>query len=481
MSVANNYVLFAANLEDFRALARKIIPEQIAHKFVQVISELSLKHAESHNMNRDSNSSSEFESNEVKRRIYLKGRDDNTTNNQHRKFTFEDLVRRVKKRLEEEFKMYHFPTTKKFITNINEIEEDNNVSSIITTKVKRTRKFRKRSKTYSTTTENTYIEEPRIEQHLVNNQLANEPPYERQLDGKLNEKQTVGGHKVKTEVKVHSVERQSFERKNFKKDVHGDKLKTKQARIDLNIKPINDAYNIRPKISYINHPIKPIKNKEKPVSIPDKLAKKDRNRKKLNKKQKEESSTNSLFVETYLGKKKDSYEDYIAPEKDANIYVSHETNYATKDTRFKIANNDFNAVKVTKASQVTKNIIVSLKFANYITEPTTEDIFDDDYTEKTVASDEIHARTERLWNSEDILRNDTDILDGDVKSVKKLATHVPKRDIYSVFTPGYVTNATLVVEKYDFNEPIPEKDRVREILTFLGDPVSQVNKKDRLF
>ncbi|XP_048003041.1 uncharacterized protein MAL13P1.304-like [Leguminivora glycinivorella] len=59
-------------------------------------------------------------------------------------------------------------------------------------------------------------------------------------------------------------------------------------------------------------------------------------------------------------------------------------------------------------------------------------------------------------------------------------TNLPKRDFYKLSSPDYYKNLPRIVEKYDFEEPLPERDRERDRVGFLKREPSRVNKKVKL-
>ncbi|CAK1553266.1 unnamed protein product [Leptosia nina] len=131
-----------------------------------------------------------------------------------------------------------------------------------------------------------------------------------------------------------------------------------------------------------------------------------------------------------------SYEDYITPAKEANVYASNEK------SRFEVKNN-----------------FKSVQAKEYKSE-----------SAETIASDEIKARTERI-----LYDDDTKIL-----SNEKPGTGIPTRETYKMVTPNYYASLPTVAEKYDFNEPLPERDRERERVKYIGNPPARINKKIRL-
>ncbi|CAH2217772.1 jg25718 [Pararge aegeria aegeria] len=170
---------------------------------------------------------------------------------------------------------------------------------------------------------------------------------------------------------------------------------------------------------------------------------------------------------------KESYEDYVTPAREVNVYASSEVKqrYNVEENspihnRYKIINKSYNNKNpnIHGDTQLEKSIKPPNKY---------------EYAEKVKESDEIKAKTENLWyDNEDKSNVDTIILSGALEK-PKFGTRFPARHTYKA-TPNFVANLPVVVEKYNFNEPIPEADRERETLKYLGNPPASINKKVRL-
>ncbi|XP_045489136.1 uncharacterized protein LOC123690164 [Pieris rapae] len=143
--------------------------------------------------------------------------------------------------------------------------------------------------------------------------------------------------------------------------------------------------------------------------------------------------------------KDDSYEDYKTPAKDTYVF----SNEHPKENRFKIKNNK---IEVRPTLEIKR-----LKHKTKTTE---------DYAE-IVGSNEIKARTEKLEYEDD-------------NRSEKVGTGIPTRETYKMVTPNYYGNLPTVAERYDFNEPIPERDRQRENIKHFVNPPARINKKIRL-
>ncbi|XP_063630988.1 uncharacterized protein PF3D7_1225600-like isoform X2 [Cydia splendana] len=94
---------------------------------------------------------------------------------------------------------------------------------------------------------------------------------------------------------------------------------------------------------------------------------------------------------------------------------------------------------------------------------------------KEVNPESIQAATESLLDSEEPK--------GYGRPTKKFTmrgTMLPKRDFYKLSSPNYYKDLPRIVEKYDFEEPIPEQDRVRDKVRYLKREPSRVNRKLKL-
>ncbi|XP_053622562.1 uncharacterized protein LOC128682090 isoform X2 [Plodia interpunctella] len=56
-------------------------------------------------------------------------------------------------------------------------------------------------------------------------------------------------------------------------------------------------------------------------------------------------------------------------------------------------------------------------------------------------------------------------------------TGIPTRERFSMSSPNYYASIPIVAEKYDFNEPLPEKDREPEDMRYLKNPPAKINQK----
>ncbi|KAL0858430.1 hypothetical protein ABMA27_012307 [Loxostege sticticalis] len=161
-------------------------------------------------------------------------------------------------------------------------------------------------------------------------------------------------------------------------------------------------------------------------------------------------------------KQHDSYEDYVTPEKERNIYASDN-----------------------EKKEIARIPTTTLKQIPDYTNRETESPMEYAYVDKTeelkenieemvgkseikVKSDELKAKTEDLWYDDKQTIPTEDFIHtspSKSKTTKKgKGTMIPKRDFYKMSSPNYLAKVPIVAEKYDFNEPIPERDREPEDL-----------------
>ncbi|XP_032528288.2 uncharacterized protein LOC116778403 isoform X2 [Danaus plexippus] len=146
--------------------------------------------------------------------------------------------------------------------------------------------------------------------------------------------------------------------------------------------------------------------------------------------------------------KQDSYEDYKIPNK-KNVYASDETTKAETRTENYEGNKRF---KVQQNRQITRRVR---------------------FSEKRYNSKELQKSDEA---------NDTLILADPKDRTRKVkkGTSIPKRELYTIVTPNYIDRIPNVVERYNFDEPLPAKDREREEIRYYGNPPASINRKVRL-
>ncbi|XP_046976011.1 glutamic acid-rich protein-like [Vanessa cardui] len=168
--------------------------------------------------------------------------------------------------------------------------------------------------------------------------------------------------------------------------------------------------------------------------------------------------------------KKDSYEDYKIPEKEDNIYSSSE-----KKERKKFENNH-KRFKIEKNRQQKRHSNDSSESVSRQTKPSTKRVKshgklksrtkttpNDDYKDKT-NSDEREGKTKKR----DV--DETSVTSAEITKRPKPGTMIPTRERFITVTPNYNANVPTLVEKYDFDEPLPERDRKREDRNYHGNP-----------
>lgn len=198
--------------------------------------------------------------------------------------------------------------------------------------------------------------------------------------------------------------------------------------------------------------------------------------KKKSKKQEARDNANDDFFESDdLTKVKDSYEDYITPKRD-KIYAS-DTETETMNPKSKGAPKENhqeneeqkeelpNAADILKAGKSSDKIRKMRKLDDPIN--FAKEDYDPNETKKPVDHSE-KARFVKLGG------------ESDEKPAKMKGTMIPTRQIFKMSSPNYYGKLVAVAEKYDFNEPLPEKDRERENLKHYFNPPARINKKVKL-
>ncbi|XP_050360196.1 tubulin glycylase 3D-like isoform X2 [Nymphalis io] len=174
--------------------------------------------------------------------------------------------------------------------------------------------------------------------------------------------------------------------------------------------------------------------------------------------------------------KKDSYEDYKIPVKETNIYSSSEKEREKNDKknkRFEIEMNrqqkhNENTEYITRLTRISTKRLKRHRIKSRSKKTTSKD-----YTDKK-KSDEFESKSKLDQN------DDTIILSKETTKRTKFGTNIPTHERYMTVTPNYNARIPTLVERYDFDEPLPEKDRERENLKYYGDPSARINKKIRL-
>ncbi|CAG9577572.1 unnamed protein product [Danaus chrysippus] len=376
IKLINSYLLIAANLNDFRTIAEKLVPQNFAHKLVKMVTHQDFVKSEA---SYDNSGYDESDTSSVGQ-PYLKGKDyqpKKVYNIQETKVDFDELVERVKKRLEEELKNKYLKHKQQNEERDRDIKERDVTQNGVNIKIV---DFNKQTS-----------EQPKKDT------IVDENAYEDLEYEDITEKQ----EKQDAEPKIIKLTTQATEYADAMEEVadriklsHKSRIATKKTEQDYEIVTQSDLFN---KIDLI---------------------------------------------------KQDSYEDYKIPNK-KNIYASEETTKAEIQTENYEGNKRF---KVQQNRQITRRV----KFG------------------------------EMKYNSQEIKKtdeeNDTIILSENKDRTRKVkkGTMIPKRELYTIVTPNYIERIPNVVEKYNFDEPLPAKDREREEIRYYGNPPASINKKVRL-
>lgn len=229
---------------------------------------------------------------------------------------------------------------------------------------------------------------------------------------------------------------------------------------------------IKPKI-HVNDKV----NNQRPRKPVQSQAKEDKNEEII-----EDDILTKLKLST--SKKKDSYEDYVAPKREQDIFESNEpeTPKTLQEIRFK------------QQTQKDDTLIIKPVVAkNKETIKTTPEY--DDYQETTTKG-QLNARTENIGDYDDHKLIDNNKITSqktknklktkDVRQAKekekksKLGTMIPTREIYKMSSPDYYGKLPKIAERYKFDEPIPFKDMEDENLKPVGNPPANINGKIRM-
>nr|XP_049696005.1 titin [Helicoverpa armigera] len=185
-----------------------------------------------------------------------------------------------------------------------------------------------------------------------------------------------------------------------------------------------------------------------------------------------------IFEAVDLIKSNDSYEDYVTPEKEEAFESDGADTAPTVPTAI-----------IAQKFKVTPTIPTKATFAIEM-EPLAEDIetapneeveeYADESPETTTI--EPKAKTESISFEEgEVDPNATTIAEVTVKGQTtkkiKMGTMIPTREYYKQSSPNYYAKLPTIAEKYNFQEPIPEADRVPENLKPIGSPPSSINGK----
>jgi hypothetical protein len=355
-------------LEDFKSLAKKFVPEKLAMQLAEMASASAVKFKQF----QEPEEEQETENEEDHRKVAFLARDtvaENQAQSDMTKLSFDDLVQKVKERLEKDIlkKTYSSPND-----DYRDVQTDirGSVKSELNKEYKKT-----------------------VTSH-DNYETKKQRPYSN------NQPQTY---------------HQEYNNKDASKAEAVEEIPEDGANIEYEAIPSNDP-------------------------IVDKQVQEGTNNNGYNYAAQEKEEEHDLPFSKVNMMTNDSYEDYVTPEKEKNIYASKET----------VQSNNQMAIK--KAT--TKMDVIPL--ANDMNDDSDRSIYE---------PEEIKARTENLWddeNEETVAANPQSPQNQTVP-VRK-GTVIPKRDFYKMSSPNYVAKIPIVAEKYDFNEPIPEKDREPENL-----------------
>ncbi|CAH2083780.1 unnamed protein product [Euphydryas editha] len=422
VKLLSGYLLFAANFEDFHTIAKKLGAENFPTSFVKNPS--------------DRGDAASYEGGDYERSFEIQQKSHHQNHKNHAnsksantKIDFDELVERVKKRIEKELKeKYNIKKDTEITITNNKKENDNN--NDYSTHKQEVKKNVKETSTIDYDTE--YVED-----------VTDRPKKS------FTKKEKILGKSKKTTKAIVEEERLEYadaaiemttSQKHNKKSTYNDEYSFET--VTYTYPTEND--------DMINQEIRTTKNNF--VS---------------------EEVKNLPFKKIRMSKK-DSYEDYKMPEKETIIYSSTEIKpqtYDINEKRFKIEKQNRKKI-LTKDTEQTTNGLKSRSKKTKFKKKTTAN---DDYVDKLVESAEIKAKTAYAKDLDEMPLKENSFS----KKVKS-ATNIPTRERYKTVTPNYYAKLPIVVEKYDFNEPLPERDRERENLKYYGNPPALVNKKIRL-
>lgn len=182
----------------------------------------------------------------------------------------------------------------------------------------------------------------------------------------------------------------------------------------------------------------------------------------------------------------DSYEDYVTPKRD-DIFDSAEpsstksykpissANKITREkTQFKLEHSRSKNVSDSHKLSDPRAIIVN----DEVIKPPSRKVSGSTSYQKYVK-----AKTASMWYKDPNIENYDDstkkIKDNANKKTtkKRLRTMFPTKAHLKISSPNYFAILPAVAEKYNFDEPIPEKDREPEVIKDIGNPPATINKK----
>ncbi|XP_069364247.1 uncharacterized protein PF3D7_1120000-like [Maniola hyperantus] len=434
----NGYLLFAANLDDFRAIAKKFEPEtlgeslaRIAKPYLREKPDTDLENSEEVSSEIDNDSLPPIKGNVKHTPIKGKVMENPKETLDLSQNTFDELVERVKQRLTIELKPKKEDNNDKIRKNNNhKMYNNKNIAQYNKQNVYKKVNLKEKSK---------YVKDQIDFEEM--SPFVDTPDYKEDVFNKPKAKKGIQATKTT-------------------KDGDYEGVMTMPLKYS---KPVQKRY----------------KNVYPPVKYP---------RPSINKKVVEEigSTTEpSGLYEKLEFTQNDSYEDYVTPAKE-NIYTSSENKepynndenkhknvlsnkrYKIKTDHYFNKNFDRHARVKTKGVSNKNEREIEKSPINY------------EYGEKIIESEEIKAKTENLWyDNYEKVTMDTVIVSQTSKK-PKFGTRLPTRHTFRMATPNFMANFPMVVEKYNFDEPIPEKDRERESLKYIGNPPASINKKVQL-
>lgn len=196
--------------------------------------------------------------------------------------------------------------------------------------------------------------------------------------------------------------------------------------------------------------------------------------------QPETTEIENLLHEIDMRKSNDSYEDYVTPERE-ETFESDET----ERSRITVTKNYSHRPQINKKD---KQYVDKIKWKTKEKLTTPNYDYDGEIKAKTESLDydekeTVHpnpptegAKTNSLEAFEINLP-----IDGVVRKIKKpIGTMIPTRQTYKMSSPDYYAKLPIVAEKYNFDEPIPERDREPENLKYFGNPPASINRKVKL-
>lgn len=151
-----------------------------------------------------------------------------------------------------------------------------------------------------------------------------------------------------------------------------------------------------------------------------------------------DNSQYETFEAVHLITKNDSYEEYVTPKKD--YYEYGEAKTKSSENYKKPVYDDRYIVTEAVATRFIANALTESKKSKVAPGPST---------------------------------------DGAV--LKTRGTMIPTREVYQIMSsPNYLAKLPIVAERYDFDEPLPEKDRLPDDFEPIESPPARINKKIKI-